>query len=107
MKTCKCTQCGATNFDRDGDAFLRCTYCESLYRMREPPSEPSDAQVVIRKGANVVFGKSSNVSIRANLNIESGANVQFLGKLELVKKAPKEKVDQARSRLLELEKVDS
>lgn len=63
----------------------------------------SAAKVIIRKGANVIFGKNSNVKIRGQLIIEHGANVQFLGNLEIIEKASDEKIEEAKVRLKKID----
>ena len=40
--------------------------------------------IVINKGAHVVFGKQSRVEIRGDMEIESGAEVDFQGPVILV-----------------------
>jgi hypothetical protein len=83
MEKCQCSQCGSTEFGKEGKEFLRCVHCNSLFRMLPPanPGKPG-GKVIIGKGANVTFGSSGNVVIRGELIIENGANVSFLGKLE-------------------------
>ena len=93
----ECTQCGSTRFEREGEAFLRCSYCQSLYELAGKKSK--GPAVVIRKGANVVIGKNADVVVRGGLEIESGANVQMLGKLTLVERGSDEMIQQARLRL--------
>ena len=48
--------------------------------------------MIIGKGANVVFGKSSNVIIKGGVEIKEDANVQFLGKLEILELGDEEKM---------------
>lgn len=105
VQKCHCTQCGSADFKREGENFLRCAYCNSLFKMLPP--EQSDeggivfksTKVIIRKGANVIFGKNSNVKIHGQLIIENGANVQFLGDIEIIEKAGDEKIEEAKLRL--------
>jgi hypothetical protein len=96
----QCTQCGSTSFTREGEADLRCAYCDSLYRVpvRENNREKGPA-VVIKKGARVIFGKNSSVTIRGGLFIEDGANVSFLGRLDLVEKSNDTLIEQAKRKL--------
>jgi hypothetical protein len=90
----QCTQCGAGDMVRESHGFLRCRYCHSLFKM--PQEKPQKGGVVINSGANVVFGKNSNVVIKGGLDVKSGAHVQFLGKLEVVEKASPEKIAEAK-----------
>lgn len=62
------------------------------------PQEAVDNQpkVIIQGGANVVFGKNSKVTIKGGLLIEKGAQVEFLGKLDIIEKSSDEKIKQAR-----------
>jgi len=90
----QCTQCGAPQLEkRDGDRFV-CPYCGSVYRaMGEKPA------VVIRSGANVVFGKNAKVVVRGGLEIEDGANVRIDGELVLEKRASSQSIEAAKLRL--------
>ncbi len=98
MKKCQCSQCGSTDFDRECEEFLRCSHCSSLFRMRAPENS-GGGKVIIAKGANVTFGNEGRVIIHGELIIEEGAHVAFLGKLEVVEKAPSEKVQEAKDHL--------
>jgi hypothetical protein len=99
MQKCKCTQCGATDFTREGNEFLRCAYCSSLFKMEKPEVKSGGAKVIIGKGANVVFGSTSNVTINGELIIENGANVSFLGKIHIIEKSDTNKIEEARLKL--------
>ncbi len=77
----KCSQCGAVNFTEEEDK-LRCNYCDSLYFIEIEKEKPT---VIIKKGANVVFG--GNVKVKGSIEIQDGANVEFNGKLILLKKS--------------------
>jgi hypothetical protein len=100
---CQCSQCGSTDFNKEGDEFLRCAHCNSLFKIQVPEAEHSQPKVVIRGGAHVVFGKNSNVTIQGGLLVEKGAHVEFLGKLDMIEKASDEKIQQAKE-LLKLQK---
>lgn len=78
--------------------MLRCVYCHSLFRML-PPAQSASPKVVIKSGANVVFGQSGKVTIGGGLLIENGANVQFLGTLEIIERSDDQKISEARLRL--------
>ena len=96
---CQCAQCGSTDFKKEGTEFLRCAYCDSLYKMQEEKKDTGNAKVIIGKGANVVFGKNSNVVIKGGLFIDNGAHVEFLGKMEIVEPASQEKIEKAKEQL--------
>ncbi len=100
---CQCSQCGSTDFKKEGEDFLRCAHCNSLFKMQPQEVESNNTKVVIKGGTNVVFGKNSNVTIKGGLLIEKGANVEFLGKLEIIEKASDEKIEEAKE-LLKLQK---
>lgn len=88
---CQCSQCGATDFTRLEDQFLRCVHCDSLFKMLPPPSEKPT--ITIRSGANVTFGEKTTVTFLSDLIIEEGATVAFLGEIELVQKGKKKNDD--------------
>ena len=80
IKIYECSQCGSTDFEDSGFQQVRCAHCGSLYEMIT--DEP---KLVINKGAKVVFGKSANVEIRGDVEIQEGADVDIQGKVILVK----------------------
>lgn len=77
IKKYECTQCGSHEFEELGENKIKCSYCSTTYRVSEPAG--SKPKVIIGKGANVVFGKSSNVTIKGGVKIEEGANVPRSG----------------------------
>lgn len=86
----ECTQCGSGEYEKLADNKIKCCYCGTIFRVKsERPEEP---KVVIKKGANVVFGEKSNVTIKGGVSIEEGANVSFLGHLEIIEKGDEEKI---------------
>ncbi len=95
----ECSQCGSTAFNREGEARMRCAYCNSLYRIPGQESPPAGPRVIIKKGARVIFGKNSNITIRGGLLIEGGAQVSFLGKLELIEKSGDAAIEEAKKKL--------
>jgi DNA-directed RNA polymerase subunit RPC12/RpoP len=95
----QCTQCGSTSFTRDGESDLRCAYCDSRYRVPGREKTRSGPTVLIKKGANVIFGKDSHVTIRGGLQVEDGAHVSFLGNLELIEKSEDVVIEEAKKRL--------
>jgi DNA-directed RNA polymerase subunit RPC12/RpoP len=97
MKKCQCSQCGSTEFLQEGTEFLRCVHCNSLFRMMKPAKPAS--KVIIGKGANVVFGSLGKVTIGGELIIESGANVSFLGELDVIQKASPDEIEKAKQHL--------
>lgn len=94
MEKCQCTQCGSTDFNKEGKEFLRCSHCHSLFRLLEPKS--TGPKLIINKGANVVFGSGSKVVVNGGMKIEDGANVRFLGQLEIIEKSSPEQIEKAR-----------
>ena len=101
MDKCQCSQCGATELEEEGENYLRCTHCRSLFKMQPPQS--SNSGVIIKKGGNVILGENSHVVIKGSLHIEDGANVQVLGKLEIIEKGSNEDIQKAKS-ILKLKK---
>lgn len=95
---CQCSQCGSTDFKKEGEEFLRCAHCNSLYKMQSPEAN-NNPKVVIKGGANVTFGKNSNVTIKGGLLVEKGANVEFLGKLDIIEKGSDDKIKEAKETL--------
>jgi DNA-directed RNA polymerase subunit RPC12/RpoP len=80
IKLYECTQCGSTNYEQVGPKRVRCAHCGSLFRVLT--DEPT---LVISKGANVHFGKTADVEIRGDLDIEDGAEVNIEGKVTVRK----------------------
>ncbi len=80
IKPYECTQCGSTEFEDHGAKRVRCSHCGSLFQVLT--DEP---KVVISKGANVVFGKTANVEIRGDMEVEDGAKVDIEGKVTVRK----------------------
>jgi hypothetical protein len=80
IKPYECTQCGSTDFDDAGPKRVRCAHCGSLFQLLT-----GEASLVIRKGANVTFGKSANVEIHGDVEIQPGANVDVEGNVTMVK----------------------
>ena len=104
MLQAQCSQCGATDFDRRDDELVSCAYCHSVYKLK---ADPRESNLVISKGANIVIGKSANVIIRGNIEIESGASIEILGRLEIVEAADAEKISIAKTRLQKQEQSRS
>ena len=88
----ECTQCGSHEFSELSDDKVKCSYCSTVYRVSGNSEDSSKPKVIIGKGANVVFGKSSNVTIKGGVKIDEGANVQFLGKLDILEIGDEEKI---------------
>ncbi|HCS39060.1 MAG TPA: hypothetical protein DIW44_05675 [Anaerolineaceae bacterium] len=80
MKPYECTQCGSTDFEDINLKKVRCVYCGSLFHLLK--NEPT---LSINDGANVVFGKTANVEVRGDIQIEKGARVDILGKVTVLK----------------------
>lgn len=88
----ECTQCGSHEFNELSEDKVKCSYCSTVYRIPENSDSSAKPKVIIGKGANVVFGKSSNVTIKGGVKIVEGANVQFLGKLDILEIGDEEKI---------------
>ena len=97
IEPCECSQCGSADFKKEGEEFLRCVHCNSLYRMVTPVDEKP--KVIIANGANVVFGKNSNVTVKGKILVEKGAHVEFLGKLDIVEQGKQEDIQKAKEHL--------
>lgn len=98
IKGFKCIQCGSSDFEEEADSKLRCAYCYSLYAYEAEPPSPPKANVIIRKGAKVSFGKHAHVTIRGGLEIEDGAEVAFNGKVVLIEKGSDENIAKAKKK---------
>ncbi len=102
IKKYECTQCGSHDFEELGDNKIKCSYCSTIFRVSD--GAENKPKVIIGKGANVVFGKSSNVTIKGGVKIEEGANVQFLGKLDILEIGDEEKIKNSEFYMLKNEK---
>ena len=71
-----CKQCGSTSFEDLNTRRIKCSHCGSLYNKNS--AEPA---VIIGKGARVMIGKTGNVEIKGDLEIQEGANVDIQGQL--------------------------
>jgi ribosomal protein L37AE/L43A len=80
IKSYECTQCGSTEFEDVSTKRVRCSHCGSLFQVLS--NEPT---LVINKGANVVFGKSANVEIRGDIEVQDGAKVDVEGKVTVLR----------------------
>lgn len=78
MRAHRCGHCGGVDLAWTSDSEVTCRHCRTRYR-KVPKAEP---RVVIKEGANVVFGKNAKVTIRGGLEIQKGANVRVDGDLE-------------------------
>ncbi|PKN99458.1 MAG: hypothetical protein CVU42_08145 [Chloroflexi bacterium HGW-Chloroflexi-4] len=79
IKPYECTQCGATDFDDISLNKVRCAFCGSQFAVAK--KEPT---LFINDGAKVVFGKTANVEVRGDIQIEKGANVDIQGKVTVL-----------------------
>ena len=86
----ECTQCGSSDYESLPDSKIKCSYCGTVFKVKNEQGDKP--KVIIRKGANVIFGEKSNVTIKGGVSIEEGANVSFLGKLEIIEKGDEEKI---------------
>lgn len=87
-----CSQCGSPEFINEKGKLIRCAHCGSLYEETEEtekkrPRKRIGTQVVIQDGANVIFGPNADVKIDGDITIETGAKVEILGSLTLIKTA--------------------
>ncbi len=98
MEKCQCTQCGSTDFNKEGKDFLRCSHCRSLFRLLNPQTS-SGPTLVIKKGANVVFGSNSKVVVKGGIQVDDGAQVSFLGQLDMIEKSSPELIEKAKQHL--------
>lgn len=98
IKNFTCLQCGAADFERREGTRVACAYCHSLYEVPEKYFA-NQGNVIINKGAKVTFGKHSDVIINGSLEIESGAAVEFLGKITLLEKSSDETIEIAKKKL--------
>ena len=96
FKGYNCSQCGAKDFAEEGEDKLRCTYCKSLFFIDK---SNDDFGVTIEKGAKVIFKPSADVTILGKLEIEDGAEVEFDGKIKLIKRGSEDKIKKNRLRL--------
>ncbi len=96
MQAFLCSQCGATEFEKEDDDKLRCSYCMSLFLIE---NSNDDSGVTIEKGANVHFEPTANVTIYGKLEIEDGANVTLDGNIKLIEKGPDEEIEKSKLRL--------
>jgi len=85
IKPYECTQCGSTSFEDISSKRVRCTHCGSLFQLLT-----RDPSLVIKKGANVTFGKNAQVEIHGDVEIDQGAKVDIQGKVELVRGGKKQ-----------------
>ena len=85
IKPYECTQCGSTSFEDISSKRVRCSHCGSLFQLIT--NEPT---LVIKKGANVTFGKNAQVEIRGDIEINDGAKVDIQGKVEVLKGGQKQ-----------------
>lgn len=96
LKKIQCTQCGATDYELQPGNKVKCTYCNTVYQAPTPSKEKPT--MTIKKGANVVFGANSVVSVKGGIHIEDGADVSFLGKLEIIERGDEEIIKQAEAK---------
>lgn len=97
IKGYKCVHCGSGDFSKEPENRMRCSYCKSLYVVQK--KETKSSGVFIRRGAKVRFAKDSHTTVKGQLYIEDGADVQFLGKITVLEKASDEAIRQAKEAL--------
>jgi len=97
----QCSQCGAKDFEEEGEHKLRCTYCRSLFFIE---TTGEDSGVTIEKGSKVIFEPTADVTIFGKLEIEEGAEVVFDGNIKLIERGPEEEIQKSKLRLEKEEK---
>jgi len=96
----RCTQCGSTGFDREGERQLRCRYCDSLYEITGGRGgREGGATLHIKDGANVIIGTGANIVVRGEVIVDRGAKVQIDGSITLIERGSEEKVSAAKQML--------
>jgi hypothetical protein len=80
IKPYECTQCGSTDFEDVSAKRVRCAHCGSLFEVLT-----DEAFLTIEKDANVIFGRNADVEIQGDVDIKSGAKVDFEGKVSMLK----------------------
>lgn len=75
----ECSQCGSTDFVELSGRKVQCAHCASLFQVIT--NEPT---LVINRGANVVFGKNADVTVRGDIEIHDGAHVEVQGKVTVL-----------------------
>lgn len=76
----ECSQCGSTAFIEVSARRVKCAHCGSLFEMLT--QEP---RLVIGKGANVIFGRTANVEVRGDIEVQDGAHVEIQGKVTVLR----------------------
>ncbi|TFG49990.1 MAG: hypothetical protein E4H33_01120 [Anaerolineales bacterium] len=71
-----CKQCGSTSFEDINTNRIKCSHCGSMSNKYS-----GDPAVVIGKCANIIIGKTANVEIQGDLEIQEGANVDIQGQV--------------------------
>ena len=77
MQAHQCGVCGGGELEWTSEEDVRCSFCNTRYR-KVPRAAP---RVVIKRGANVIFGPNAKVTVRGGMEIERGANVRVEGDL--------------------------
>jgi len=71
-----CQQCGSNSFEEVNTKQIECAHCGTKYKKTS-----DDPAVIINKGANIVIGKTANVEIRGDVEIQEGANLDIQGQV--------------------------
>ena len=99
IKNFKCPQCGSSDFDREENLRVRCSYCKSLFETSGNIEKDNKPTVTIGKGAKVTFGKNAHITIKGGLKVEDGAELNVYGYLTLIEKSDDETIEQAKKKL--------
>lgn len=75
----ECSQCGSTDFVELAGRKVQCAHCDSLFQV--VTNQPT---LVIKRGANVVFGKHANVEVHGDIEVHDGAHVEVHGKVTVL-----------------------
>ena len=71
-----CKQCGSPSFIDVSNNQIECDHCGTKYKKTS-----DDTAVIIGKGANIVIGRTANVEIKGDLEIQEGANLDIQGQV--------------------------
>jgi uncharacterized Zn finger protein len=80
LENYECTQCGSTDFEQAGIRRVRCAHCGSLFEVLT--DEP---KLTILPGADVTFGKTADVEVHGDVEVQPGAKVDVEVKIIIVK----------------------
>lgn len=89
----------------DTSAALETFFAKLKYRfLFWLEADPGESSLIIQNGANILIGKSANPIIKGAIEIESGANIEINGRIEIVEAADDKPIAVAKAKLQRLEK---